>query len=506
MTTIPAFWADRFVLFGFPLSTLSLVYIIVAPIVAQRVLAFVYGRYLHPLAQFPGPAAAASSTRWLYKVSMTGHAEEAFEVLHERYKIKALRIAPNELHISDVHQYNIIYAHSEVFPIYTRFYDAFDIPFSVGGEADIGLHKERRQLMSPFYSRGSLFNAEGVMHERAVALVNKIHNITKIQPSIDIIKAITCHVLDVTITSAFAYPSNLIEKEEGSFAPSLIRAFDGLDGIFWKYLEWPIFMRWVSAIPKQLYPVKPANDAKSEEIANAAKKYVNHYENHGNPFSHPVLLDHISAVPKEQKLSYAIELLFSSADTISSSLTTGIINILLNPDIEKKLVDSLDQAKVNEDGNLDLVDLEKISYLVACVKESVRVGNSIPGRLPRIVPNLSQPLVVDEKVIPAGTVVSISAYTMNFSQELWGSDAKTFNPDRWLKSNKKLRQELYSFSKGSRMCPGQNLTYGEMTILMGYLFKNFKLSLPPNFRMPEVKDWFPAKYPPSGVHIKFESV
>ena len=47
----------------------------------------VYLHYFHPLARFPGPFAAASSTRWLYKVLMTGHAEEEFEKLHAQYRM-----------------------------------------------------------------------------------------------------------------------------------------------------------------------------------------------------------------------------------------------------------------------------------------------------------------------------------------------------------------------------------------------------------------------------------
>lgn len=52
----------------------------------------------------------------------------------------------------------------------------------------------------------------------------------------------------------------------------------------------------------------------------------------------------------------------------------------------------------------------------------------------------------------------MSAYTMNYSEELWGTDARTFNPDRWLDGKgKSLDQHMSSFSKGVRSCIGQKL-------------------------------------------------
>lgn len=99
---------------------------------------------------------------------------------------------------------------------------------------------------------------------------------------------------------------------------------------------------------------------------------------------------------------------------------------------------------------------------------------AIPGRLPPVVPdNLPKPLVVDGKVIPVGvgsssvrsltrkilfadcnkTIVSLSAYTMNYSEELWGPDVREFRPERWLV--KPCTLQHYSFSRGRRQCLGQ---------------------------------------------------
>lgn len=56
----------------------------------------------------------------------------------------------------------------------------------------------------------------------------------------------------------------------------------------------------------------------------------------------------------------------------------------------------------------------------ATVKEALRVGMAVPGRLPRVVPDsLTGPFMVDGKVVPPGTTVSMSTYTMHTGTSIW---------------------------------------------------------------------------------------
>lgn len=157
------------------------------------------------------------------------------------------------------------------------------------------------------------------------------------------------------------------------------------------------------------------------------KKYaegcLNHYEIYGNATSHPVVFDNLSSLPYRDKVTEALDILIAGADTTASTLTAGMMHILLNPKIHARLVDALGGpgAAHGNSRAFQLLELEKIDYLVsqsnllscsklnfdfrqtACVKESLRIGMAVPGRLPRIVPhNLAQPFIVDGKVIPPG--------------------------------------------------------------------------------------------------------
>lgn len=118
------------------------------------------------------------------------------------------------------------------------------------------------------------------------------------------------------------------------------------------------------------------------------------------------------------------------------------------------------------------------------MKEAVRLGSPIPGRLPRVVPEAHvEVLSVDGMIVPAGvsvsiyyrspiclvfnniqnwlttpvsqSVVNITARTMHHSESIWGSDARAFNPNRWMIADiSTLEQNMVSFSKGPRQCLG----------------------------------------------------
>ncbi|KAB8071259.1 cytochrome P450 [Aspergillus leporis] len=483
--------------------------ILIALVVGLGTLHFlrgVYRRHFHPLCQFSGPPEAASSTSWLYKISKAGFPETEFEKLHKRYQTNALRIAPNELHLSDVHQYKIIYNQTKPFLKHAPFYDTFSIPHTVFAEVDPALLKERRKLLNPLFSRAGVFKLEGIIHDKAGVLVNKINKL-KQKHLINAYDAFRCLTTEVIMEFAFARSANMLEEEESSFESWFLRAFDTLANNFWTNQERPIFRKAAAWIPSSVIKLAGKEIASFFDVIKFAESCLNHYEKHGNTTSHPVVFDNLNSVPYPQKVTEAMDILIAGADTTASTLMAGLLHILADEKIQYKLVRALQDVESNK-GILPLLELEKINYLTACVKESLRIGMPVPGRLPRVVPdNLAQPFTVDGKVIPPGTVVSMSAYTMHYNEELWGPDARSFNPDRWLQpESKNLDQYLCTFSKGARMCIGQNIAFAEVTIVMAYLFHNFKLSLPPDFQRPKQKDLFTMEYGKPGLPVKFEAI
>lgn len=96
-------------------------------------------------------------------------------------------------------------------------------------------------------------------------------------------------------------------------------------------------------------------------------------------------------------------------------------------------------------------DVESLPYLQAVINESLRYHSTSSLGLPRIIPVGGSNIC--GKFFPSGTVVSCPAYTIHREKEIWGDDAEEYNPERWLKKDRKeLEKAFIPFSVGPRAC------------------------------------------------------
>ena len=82
---------------------------------ALILLVVVYRIYFHSLSHIPGPLVARISSLWLYRLSYYGIEASTIDGLHKQYG-PVVRIAPNEVDISDGALLNTIYVKNGGFP------------------------------------------------------------------------------------------------------------------------------------------------------------------------------------------------------------------------------------------------------------------------------------------------------------------------------------------------------------------------------------------------------
>lgn len=150
-------------------------------------------------------------------------------------------------------------------------------------------------------------------------------------------------------------------------------------------------------------------------------------------------------------------------------------HILANPAIKARLVADLSEAA--KQGDLTSYEaLKRIPYLDAVIKEGLRLGNEVSGRLPRYDPY--NPITYKRYTFPPGTVISMSIRDMHLDSD-YHPEPLTFNPERWLDPSMQKQSEQFfaPFCKGSRSCVGRELAMLEMMMATAVLLHRFNMDL-----------------------------
>jgi len=107
----------------------------------------------------------------------------------------------------------------------------------------------------------------------------------------------------------------------------------------------------------------------------------------------------------------------------------------------------------------------RLPYLQAVIKEGLRIFPPVVGLMSKEVPPSGD--VIDGKHLPAGTKIGFGAYGIYRNRSIWGDDADSFRPERWLDVPREKLQIMEStlelvFSYGKYKCLGKDLAMMEL--------------------------------------------
>lgn len=148
----------------------------------------------------------------------------------------------------------------------------------------------------------------------------------------------------------------------------------------------------------------------------------------------------------------------AGTDTTSDTLMFAIWSLSLakHRKFQQKLIDevqNLSDDELNADGIPQAEVADKLEYVDAVLKETLRLFAPIPASQLR---SLRKDTTIDGYLIPARTVVSISPYVLHRNADVF-RDPLVFNPDRWLDPSQdtaEMKKLFWAFSSGGRMCIG----------------------------------------------------
>ncbi|KAK3145001.1 hypothetical protein QOZ80_4AG0321160 [Eleusine coracana subsp. coracana] len=118
------------------------------------------------------------------------------------------------------------------------------------------------------------------------------------------------------------------------------------------------------------------------------------------------------------------------------------------------------------------VDLTRLTYLKAVIKETLRLHPPSPLLLPHF---SVQDCEVDGYAVPAGTTVLVNAWAIGRDPKLWDA-AEEFIPERFIIEGdiggvdfRGKDFQFLPFGSGRRMCPGMNFALAAIEIMLANL-------------------------------------
>ena len=172
----------------------------------------------------------------------------------------------------------------------------------------------------------------------------------------------------------------------------------------------------------------------------------------------------------------------AGSDTIASTLRAIFYYLLKNPDTLATLYAELDAALSSGHLTLPYItwnESQSFPYLGAVIKEGLRMHPALSLPLERIVPPSG--LQIHNTFIPPGTVVGINPYVLQRDPRIFGTDAESWNPSRWLseeeKHTKKMEHSLLTFGAGKRGCLGRNIATLELHKIVPSLLMRYRIEL-----------------------------
>ena len=132
------------------------------------------------------------------------------------------------------------------------------------------------------------------------------------------------------------------------------------------------------------------------------------------------------------------------------------------------------------------IALDASPALTAVIKETLRLHAQFSTAFPRtIAPGAEDALADIAGPLPVGTTVSSNTFIVGQSKEIWGEDARVWNPQRWLEAqvgSKKLDDSFVVFSKGPRSCIGKDIALMMMVSAVSSLLQSWDFRLDGNVK------------------------
>ncbi|KAH8682715.1 cytochrome P450 [Xylariales sp. PMI_506] len=452
---------------------------------------FLVNRYYawQQLSHIPGPFLARFTHLWIMRYAIEGKYIDKLLELHKTYGPMVI-LAPDFVSVSDVEEIKRI---GRVRSSWGRApgYQAFRSAPGAAGDSivsvrDDSAHARMRTKLMPGYAGKTVQGVEQMVDEHVLQLIKVIETRHITIPGsdyrpVDFSRLAQYLTVDVITSFAFQESFSCLERDADFYgylnavstavAPLLACAFS------------PLYQRIMDT--PMLGAIFPDGGFFPKVFEMARRQVGKRFgaQAHELQEKNDVLGSWVAAGLGEAELiNETVAQLTAGGETTGTGIRAAMLYLAASPRSYQALQREIDEAlhtEVVRSCPLAESEVGKLPYLQAVVKESLRLF--VPAAFfPKSSPN-------DEILcgfsIPAGVSVELAYKVALRSKEIFGEDAESFRPERWINIREDkltLMDETFRFVFGgpSRWeCLGKGLAFMEMHKVIFELFRQFDITL-----------------------------
>jgi len=344
----------------------------------------------------------------------------------------------------------------------------------------------RRKMLTPAFHFKILEDFSHVMSRQSLKLCKQIRKRCSDKESFDIFPLITHCALDIICETAMGEDINSQEESDTDYVRAVYRSSeivfqrnrspwlwnDTLFSLTSLGREWSWALKILHGFTNGVI------QKRKEEYNSSSGNIVDDVDDVGRK-KRVAFLDLLireskgGTVLSDEDIREEVDtFMFEGHDTTATSITFTCFLMASHPDIQEKCQAELDTIFEGSDRIPTTADLASMKYLETCLKESLRLFQSVPV----MTRNTGEEMTVDGYTIPANTNVILMNFALHRDPTLF-TNPDQFNPDRFSSSNTE-KQHPYAyvpFSAGPRNCIGQKFAMMEEKIIVSSVLRNFNL-------------------------------
>ena len=217
---------------------------------------------------------------------------------------------------------------------------------------------------------------------------------------------------------------------------------------------------------------------------------------------------------EENLVNQMMTFLAAGHETTATATTWAIYELCHHPDYQTRLREEIraNLPSLSSDSDVSApITSEKLPFLHAVCNETLRFHPPVRLTIRETAKNTS----ILGTFIPKGTKIVIPILALNTSTHLWGPDAKSFNPNRWLTHQGKTKfnntggaasaYAYLTFLHGPRSCIGQQFAKAEFAAILAGLVGRFEMELEDKEREVKIQAGLTAR-PRGGLPVRMRVV